>query len=80
MTRYFFDMRDGEAFSKDDEGMEFLDIEHAQMEAVASLADMVVELSAKASNSSGHPMSIEVRDIQGPLFAVGFTFVRNRVH
>ena len=50
------------------------------MEAVASLADMAVDLSAKAPDSSGHPMSIEVRDIQGPLFAVGFTFARNRVH
>lgn len=71
-------MRDGEAFSKDEEGMEFFDIVNAQMEAVASLADMVVDLSRKAPSASGHPMSIEVRDIQGPLSAVGLTFARNR--
>jgi hypothetical protein len=80
MTRYFFDMRDGEAFSEDDEGMEYPDIEHAQMEAVASLADMAKDLSGKVPNSLGHPLAVEVRDIHGLLFVVGFRFARNWVH
>jgi len=32
MPRYFFDVRDGEGFVKDDEGMELLDIAEAQIE------------------------------------------------
>jgi hypothetical protein len=31
MPHYFFDVRDGEAFVKDDEGMELLDLAEAQM-------------------------------------------------
>lgn len=60
--------------------MEFEDIVHAQMEAVASLADMAKDMSSKASNSSGHPISVEVRDAQGPVFLVSFTFARSRAH
>ena len=51
MTRYYFDIRDGKAFVKDDEGMELPDI-------------------------AGHPMSIEVRDSEGPLFLLSFDFLR----
>lgn len=81
MTRYFFDLRDGNKFFQDEEGEEFIDIEHAQMEAVASLADMAKDMASKASFSSGYPMSVEVRDAQGLLFLLGFTFAaRNRGH
>jgi hypothetical protein len=36
MPRYFFDVRDGEGFVKDDEGLELLDIAEAQIEAAES--------------------------------------------
>jgi hypothetical protein len=41
MTRYFFDIRDGDEFIVDQEGMELPHVEAAQIEAAHSLADMV---------------------------------------
>ena len=80
MPLYYFDLRDGEALSADDEGTELLDIECAQIEATEFLADMVVDLTMRASRPSGHFMSIEVRDADGPLFTLSFTFTARRRH
>ena len=41
MTRYFFDIRDGDEFIVDQEGTELPHVEAAQIEAAHSLADMV---------------------------------------
>lgn len=79
MVRYFFDVRDGDAFVRDDEGEELLDIADAQIEAAATLADMAKDLSMRAPAPSGHPMSVEVRDGAGPLFHVSFAF-SERLH
>jgi hypothetical protein len=76
MTRYYFDIRDGKAFVKDDEGMELPDIADAQIEAAEFLADVANELSMRPDNPAGHPMSIEVRDSEGPLFLLSFDFLR----
>jgi hypothetical protein len=76
MTRYYFDIRDGKAFVKDDEGMELPDIADAQIEAAEFLADVANELSMRTDNPAGHPMSIEVRDSEGPLFLLSFDFLR----
>jgi hypothetical protein len=40
MPRYHFDLRDGDAFAEDEEGVELSDIESAQIEAAGSLSDM----------------------------------------
>ncbi len=74
MARYYFDVRDGDAFVRDDEGEELVDIADAQIEAAATLADMAKDLSMRTVTPSGHPMSVEVRDAAGPLFQVGFFF------
>ena len=36
MPRYHFDLRDGDAFAEDEEGVELSDIESAQIEAAGS--------------------------------------------
>jgi hypothetical protein len=74
MPLYHFDLRDGATFVVDDEGMELLDIESAQVEAVESLREMVRELALRASKPAGHPMSVEVRDLNGSLFQLSFMF------
>jgi hypothetical protein len=76
MIRYFFDLQDGNAFIKDNEGVELLDIADAQMEAAETLADMAKDLSMRSLDPSGHPMAIEVRDADGPLFSISFAFSR----
>ena len=77
MVRYFFDVRDGDAFVRDDEGEELLDIADAQIEAAGTLTDMAKGLSMRAPNRSGHQISVEVRDGDGALFQARFTFSRS---
>ena len=58
MKRYYFDMRDGENVTRDDEGLEFPDLAAAQEEAAKALADIardVVRKSARAPQGSGWP-------------------------
>jgi len=74
MPVYHFDLRDGETFVADDEGMELLDIESAQVEAVESMSEMVKELTLRSSKPSGHPLSVEVRDPDGSVFQLSFMF------
>jgi hypothetical protein len=76
MPRYYFDVQDGNSLVVDDEGTELLDIEDAQMEAAETLANMAGDLSMRDPNPAGHPMSIEVRDQDGPLFSISFAFSR----
>ena len=78
MPRYHFDLRDGEAFVLDEEGMELPDIESAQMEAAEFLSDTVKELIMRRSDPSGYPMAIEVRDPERCLFQLGFMFPNRR--
>jgi len=74
MPRYHFDLRDGETFVLDEEGMELPDIESAQMEAAEFLSDTVKELTMRTSDPSGHSMAIEVREAERALFLLSFTF------
>jgi len=76
MARYYFNVHDGDTFVIDNEGQELIEIADAQLEAVETLADMVGDLYTRPLNSSGHPMSVEVGDENGPLFLVGFEFLR----
>ena len=71
MTRYYFDIRDGEALFADDEGLELEDQTQAEIEAATSLADMAKDLSPLDER---HHMAIEVRTKAGPLFQAAFIF------
>jgi hypothetical protein len=66
MTRYYFDIRDGDECAADEEGMELPDIEAVKEEAAQSLADV-----ARNAIGSG-PYSIEVRDDKGPVLEAKF--------
>jgi hypothetical protein len=80
MPLYYFDLLDGEDFVKDEEGMDLPNISSAQIEATEFLTDMVKDIATRQSNPLGYPMSIEVRDFEGPLFVLSFTFSSHRKH
>ena len=75
MAQYYFDLRDGDAFHKDRQGVELGNIAEAQAAAAELLAGMARDLPARIINTKGCPMAVEARDISGPLFVVIFGFV-----
>jgi len=76
MTRYYFDLRDGDIFIKDVEGLELLDVAEAQIEAAEFLGDMVKDISMREAMLPGYPMSVEVRHAEEVIFILGFTFAK----
>lgn len=71
MTRYYFDIRDGEALYADEVGIELADQTAAEIEAAKSLGDMAKDLSPLDER---HHMAIEVRTNAGPVFQAAFIF------
>jgi hypothetical protein len=71
MMRYFFDIREGDKFVPDDEGMEFPHVEAAQMEAARSLANLVRD---KVNSQPFSLMAIQVRDSDGPVVEAKFVW------
>jgi hypothetical protein len=64
MPRFYFDVRNGHGLEPDADGVELLDDEAAQREAVITLTDI-----AKSHSQTPHRMSIEVKDAaRKPLF------------
>ena len=75
MPRYYFDIRDEDGLTIDEEGLELRDTQAVQEEAARSLADMARdEVRSGTAPSQNCHMAIEVRDDDGLLFAVKFTF------
>jgi hypothetical protein len=75
MPRYYFDMREGDEIAPDEEGMELRTLQAVQEEAARALADMARDaIRGRPVDGSGHRMSIEVRDDNGPVLEVKFTF------
>jgi len=80
MPRYYFDLRDGDDVTADQEGMELRDIEAVQEEAVLSLADMArPAIRRNWRRSAGHSLAIQVRDATGPVLQVKFVFAVSRL-
>lgn len=75
MTRYYFDLRDGDTFIKDAEGLDLLGIAEAQIEAAEFLGDMLKDISMREEKKAGHPMCVEVRQENEVVLILGFTFV-----
>ncbi|WP_426441470.1 DUF6894 family protein [Bradyrhizobium genosp. P] len=73
MTRYFFDLLDGDSVIFDELGIELPSIEAAQEEAARTLAELVMEQTIGA-----HRLAIEIRDDDGPLMKALFTFEDRR--
>ncbi len=75
MSRFYFDIRDGELLVIDEEGLDLFSQRAAEIEAALSLADVASELRSFASSED---LAIEVRDAGGPVLKA--TFVRLRGH
>jgi hypothetical protein len=73
MKRYYFDVKDGDALSRDEGGMELPDIEAVQEEAVRALADMARD-RAEAGRGLARDLAIEVRDDNRLVMRARFTF------
>lgn len=75
MRRYYFDIREGDEFAPDEEGLELDTMERVQEEAARSLADMARDSARRRlHNAKAQEMTIEVRDDDGPVLQVRFTF------
>ena len=59
MPRYFFDMRDNEAFTRDDVGLEYSDIQTVKAEATRALAEMARDIVPATDRRE---LAIEVHD------------------
>ena len=65
MTRYYFDMQDGEGFFVDESGLDLPDMDAAIREARRALADMVRDTLRETSRGALH---ISIRDgADGPV-------------
>jgi hypothetical protein len=53
MKRYFFDLRDGDELTRDDEGLELSTTEAVQEEAARPLADMARDASRRPTMERG---------------------------
>lgn len=79
MRRYYFDIRDEDGLAVDEEGLELRDIQAVQEEAARSLADIARdEVRSANGRKQERQMTIEVRDDDGPVLQVKFTFKIDR--
>lgn len=69
MSRFYFDIRHGEAFVVDEEGLDLDNQREAEIEAASSRADIAKELDPRASSED---LAIEVRDGTGPVVRAAF--------
>ncbi len=74
MTRYYFDLREGDQFAPDEEGLELASLQRVQEEAARSLADMARDSIRREPDGRAHDMAIEVRDSDGPVMQVQFSY------
>ena len=77
MPRYYFDVRVGDNFTEDREGLEFAGIEAAQDEAVRALGEMAKDALPGAVERE---MAVEVRDERKqPLLRADLSFYMRRL-
>lgn len=75
MPRYFFDLRDDNGTALDEEGLELASLRSVQAEAAKSVADMARDAVLSAlPDGGGQTMAIDVRDDDGPVMQVTFSF------
>ena len=74
MRRYYFDIREGDEFVPDEEGLELPTIRAVQEEAARSLGDVARDAARNHRDGASSPMAIEVRDDKGPVMQLRFTF------
>jgi hypothetical protein len=75
MSRYYFDLRDETGVALDEEGLELGSLRAVQAEAAKSLADMARDaVLASPLRGGRRTMAIDVRDGDGPVMQVTFSF------
>ena len=72
MTRYFFDLRVGDAFSADDEGAEFDGIAAARAEVMEAFPAMAAQYIRNDGDRAEFEMT--VRDGAGPVMRASLSF------
>jgi hypothetical protein len=72
MARYYFDIREDDVLVPDKEGMEFLDLETMQREAVHTLGDLAKSMPFTIQEPGPQAATIEVRDDNGPVLKIDF--------
>jgi hypothetical protein len=75
MGRYYFDIRDGDYFVPDEEGMELPTPEAAWGAAALSLADLAMDaVTMTGVELFRRQVAVEVRDDCGPVLTVRMAF------
>lgn len=74
VLRYYFDIRNGQDFYRDEEGIILPDLRAAEIEAVNSLHEMASQLPTVDER---HDMAIEVRSMDGPLFQAALIYTNS---
>ncbi len=75
MPKYYFDLCDERGTALDEEGLELSSRRAVQAEAAKSVGDMARDAIIAAPATGGRQrMAIEVRDAEGPVMQVTFTF------
>ena len=72
MAQYFFDLRSGEIFSSDEDGIELADAGEAHAMALSALVDAARD--AVMEGTIDQHFSVEVRNGTGPVVEVGAVF------
>ena len=75
MTRYYFDIRDGEDVYPDAEGLEFPNQREAEIEAAQTLAGLARDLAGQEDRPD---VAVEVRNEVGPVFQAALIFEANK--
>jgi hypothetical protein len=78
MRRYYFDVIDKQGVAFDDEGLVLRDMQAAQKEAARSMADAARDEVIRQPPGALTQMSIQVRDDDGPIMRVRFSFEMDR--
>jgi hypothetical protein len=78
VARYYFDLREGDEVTRDEEGVNLPNLESVQEEAARALSEMARETVRQRPNGTEYRMSIEVRDDNGPVLQARFTFEVDR--
>jgi hypothetical protein len=70
---YYFDLRDGETLAVDEEGLELRNMGAVREEAARALAGFAWD-AMRLEGAQSQRMKIEVRDQNGPVMEVKFSF------
>jgi hypothetical protein len=71
MAIFYFDTRDDDTFTQDDEGVDLPDLEAAKAQAALSLAELAKDVLPGADRRG---LAVEVRDQSGPLLKAYMRF------